>query len=53
MVEYGATSISVNPDVVDSSRKLIAAVEEKIVLSEIVKMKEEIKELEAKVDDSK
>jgi len=49
MVEYGATSISVSPDVVDSTRRLIAAVEEKIVLSEVVKMKDEIRELEAKL----
>lgn len=49
MVEYGATSISVSPDVVDSTRRLIAAVEEKIVLNEVVKMKDEIRELEAKL----
>jgi pyruvate,water dikinase len=49
MVEYGATSISVSPDVIDSTRKLIAAVEEKIVLSEIVKMKSEIADLERKL----
>ena len=48
MVEYGATSISVSPDVIDSTRRLIAAVEEKIVLSEVVKMKDEIRELEAR-----
>jgi pyruvate, water dikinase len=51
MVEYGATSISVSPDVVDSTRRLIAAVEEKIVLSEVVKMKNEIKDLEARLGD--
>jgi pyruvate,water dikinase len=50
MVEYGATSISVSPDVIDSTRKLIAAVEEKIVLTEVVKMKDEIRELEARLD---
>jgi pyruvate,water dikinase len=49
MVEYGATSISVSPDVIDSTRKLIAAVEEKIVLNEVVKMKDEIRELEARL----
>lgn len=52
MVEYGATSISVSPDVVDSTRRLIAAVEEKIVLNEVVKMKDEIRELEAKLANS-
>jgi pyruvate,water dikinase len=50
MVEYGTTSISVNPDVVDSTRKLISAVEEKIILSEVVKMKQEIQEIESKID---
>jgi pyruvate,water dikinase len=49
MVEYGATSISVSPDVVDSTRRLIAAVEEKIVLNEVVKMKDEIRDLETKL----
>lgn len=50
MVEYGATSISVSPDVVDSTRRLIAAVEEKIVLNEVVKMKDEIRELETRLE---
>lgn len=49
MVEYGATSISVSPDVIDSTRRLIAAVEEKIVLNEVVKMKDEIRDLEARL----
>ncbi len=50
MVEYGATSISVNPDVIDSTRNLIAAVEEKILLTELSKMKKEIFELEKKLN---
>jgi len=49
MVEYGATSLSVSPDVIDSTRRLVAAVEEKIVLNEVVKMKDEIRELEARL----
>ncbi len=48
MVEYGATSISVNPDMIDSTRRLVAAVEEKILLNDVVKMRDEIKDLEAK-----
>lgn len=52
MVEYGATSISVSPDVIDSTRKLIAAVEEKIVLTEVVKMKDEIRQLESRLEAS-
>ncbi len=51
MVEYGATSISVNPDVIDSIRKLVAAAEERIVLSELGKMKDEIEELERRLED--
>jgi len=51
MVEYGATSISVNPDVIDSTRKLVAAAEERIVLSELSKMKEELKNLEDRISD--
>ncbi len=50
MVEYGATSISVNPDVVDSTRQLVAAAEERIMLSELSKMKAEIHNLEEKVN---
>jgi pyruvate,water dikinase len=51
MVEYGATSISVNPDVIDSTRRLVAAAEERIVLSELSKMKQEIDILEEKIND--
>lgn len=51
MVEYGATSISVNPDVIDSTRKLVAAAEERIVLSELSKMKNEIRDLEERISD--
>lgn len=50
MVEYGATSLSVNPDSIDSTRKLVAAVEERIILSELSNMKREIAKLEEKVD---
>jgi pyruvate,water dikinase len=50
MVEYGTTSISVNPDVIDSTRKLIAAVEEKIVLEELTKMKQEIAGIENRLE---
>ena len=51
MVEYGATSISVNPDVIDSTRKLVAAAEERIVLSELSKMKSEIQDIEKKINE--
>lgn len=49
MVEYGTTSISVNPDMIDSSRRLVAAVEEKIVLEELAKMKRDIRAIESKI----
>lgn len=49
MVEYGTTSISVNPDMIDSTRRLVAAVEEKIVLEGLSKMRADINKLEAKV----
>ncbi len=51
MVEYGATSISVNPDVIDSTRRLVAAAEERIVLQELSMMKKEIDILEKKIND--
>lgn len=49
LVENGITSISVNPDVIEQTRQLVAAVEQKILfkkLEEIEKIEEEIKKLE-------
>jgi len=49
LVENGVTSISVNPDVIEQTRQLVAAVEQKIFfkkLEEIEKIEEEIKNLE-------
>lgn len=49
LVEAGMTSVSVNPDVIEQTRKLIASVEQKILLKkleEIEEIEEEIKELE-------
>jgi len=49
LVEQGVTSISVNPDVIEQTRKLVASVEQKILfkkLEEIEKIEEEVKKLE-------
>ncbi|KKR27200.1 MAG: Phosphoenolpyruvate synthase, partial [candidate division CPR2 bacterium GW2011_GWD1_39_7] len=35
LVEYGVTSVSVSPDVIESTRRLIASVEEKLLLREL------------------
>lgn len=51
MVEWGATSVSVSPDVVDSTRKLIAEVEERLIMSELASVKKEIEELKEKVEE--
>jgi len=45
LVEWGITSISVNPDVVEETRRLVASVEEKLLMKKI----EEIEEIEKKI----
>jgi pyruvate, water dikinase len=49
LVEWGATSISVMPDALADTRKLIAEVEERLILSELSKVQKEIQELRAKM----
>jgi pyruvate,water dikinase len=51
MVEWGATSVSVSPDVVDSTRKLIAEVEERLIMSELVNVQKEIDQLREKIEE--
>lgn len=51
LVEWGATSISVMPDALESTRKLMAEVEEKLILSELTKVKNEINELRQKLEE--
>jgi pyruvate,water dikinase len=49
LVEAGMTSVSVNPDVIDQTRKLIASVEQKILLKkleEVEEIEEDIKKME-------
>ncbi len=50
LVSYGITSLSVNPDVIDSTRKLVASVEEKLLLKDLGEIKEELKELEEEIE---
>lgn len=51
MVEYGTTSISVNPDMIESTRKLVASVEEKLLLKEMSDVQKKLSELEHKIND--
>jgi phosphoenolpyruvate synthase/pyruvate phosphate dikinase len=38
MVEYGATSISVNPDMIETTRKIVAGVEERYCLESFLNL---------------
>jgi pyruvate, water dikinase len=51
LVEWGATSISVMPDALIETRKLIAEVEERLILTELHNVKKEIDELRSKLDE--
>jgi hypothetical protein len=53
LVEWGATSISVMPDALDSTREIIAQAEERLVLSELSKVQQEIAELKEKLDENR
>lgn len=53
LVEYGVTSISVNPDVIDSTRRLVASVEEKLLLKELGQVREELNEVEQDLEEKK
>lgn len=50
LVEWGATSVSVMPDALETTRKLIAEVEERQILTELSTVQKEIEELKAKMD---
>jgi pyruvate,water dikinase len=52
LVEWGATSVSVMPDALESTRELIAQVEEKLILSELSIVQQEINELKQKMDEN-
>ncbi len=49
LVEYGITSISVNPDMIETSRKVIATVEERLLLNELSEVRKRLAELELKI----
>lgn len=51
MVEWGTTSVSVSPDVVDSTRKLIAEVEERLIMSELENVRKEIADLREEIEE--
>lgn len=51
LVEWGTTSISVMPDVIDQTRKLVAEVEERLILSELTKVQKEIDDLKLKMSE--
>jgi pyruvate,water dikinase len=52
MVEYGATSISVNPDMIEQTRKMVASVEEKLLLKEMSSVQKKLSELEHKIQEN-
>lgn len=51
LVEWGATSISVMPDVLVETRKLIAEVEERLILKELSEVQKEIADLKSKIEE--
>jgi len=51
LVEYGITSLSVLPDVIDSTRKLVASVEEKLLLKELSHVRNELNKVEEKLNE--
>lgn len=51
LVEWGTTSISVMPDVIHETRKLVAEVEEKLILSELSKVQKELDDLRLKMQE--
>ncbi|MCL4386913.1 MAG: phosphoenolpyruvate synthase [Patescibacteria group bacterium] len=50
LVSYGINSISVSPDMIDTTRKLVAGVEEKLLLKELAEVKTELKDVEERLD---
>lgn len=51
LVEWGTTSISVMPDMLTETRKLIAEVEERLIISELANVQKEIDELREKIEE--
>ncbi len=53
LVSYGINSISVMPDMIDTTRKLAASVEEKLLLNELKEVKDELWELKERIEEKK
>lgn len=53
LVEWGISSISVNPDMIEKTRHLVASVEEKLLLKGLSDLKIELNDLESKVNNFK
>lgn len=51
LVEWGATSIAVMPDMLAETRKLIAEVEERLIISELANVQREIDDLKEKLEE--
>lgn len=51
LVEWGTTSISVMPDALADTRKLIAEVEERLIISELSNVQKEIDDLRKKLEE--
>lgn len=51
LVEWGATSISVMPDALLATRKLMAEVEQRLILSELSTVQRELDELKEKIEE--
>ncbi len=49
LVEYGITSMSVNPDAIEKVRKIVAAAEKKIMLDKLTELLEKEREIEEKI----
>jgi len=50
LVQYGINSISVSPDMIETTRKLVASVEEKLLLKELAEVKDELREVEERLE---
>ncbi len=51
LVEWGITSISVMPDVLEDTRKLMAEVEERLILSELTNVQKELADLKTQIEE--
>lgn len=53
LVEWGITSVSVMPDALEDTRKLIAEVEERLIISELANVQRELDELKSRLNEKK